>query len=531
VVYVGSEDHYLYAIDATTGSQKWAFKTNDAVESSPAVSGDLVIVYVGSFDSNVYAIDAKYGTQMWSFQAPHISSSPTVADGAVYIGGYDNHNVSAINTADGSPKWAEPFTTGSQIASSPAVVNGVVYIGSDDGSVYAINAEDGSPKWTNQTADLVRSSPAVADGVVYIGSDDGYVYAFDAVTGIQKWTYQTGNSVRSSPAVVNGVVYVGSNDDKVYVIGGVITPTISWSNPADITYGTHLSSTQLNAIAIDPRTSNTVPGTYAYNPPAETVLDIGHQNLHVDFTPDDPTTYNGASADVQINVLPAVTTTTTVLTSAPSSPLVGESVTFTATVTATSGTVPTGAVTFKDGTTLLDTVALSSSGLATLTTSSLAAGSHSITATYSGDPNFQGSSQTITIAVLIPAKVRIEPEVINLASKGAFIAIIELPKGYSGADVDKSSVQCSGAVAKRVVTNKGCGKAIIAIFKISDLKGISPGDKVTLTVTGKLKENLRFKGTDTVRVIKKTGCGTKDEILDWTTPKDADMFARFYHGG
>ena len=77
---------------------------------------------------------------------------------------------------------------------------------------------------------------------------------------------------------------------------GKATPTIAWANPADITYGTALSATQLNAAA-------SVAGTYVYTPAAGTVLNAGSgQTLHVDFTPTDPTNFGNASKDVTINV-------------------------------------------------------------------------------------------------------------------------------------------------------------------------------------------------------------------------------------
>jgi len=80
------------------------------------------------------------------------------------------------------------------------------------------------------------------------------------------------------------------------------TPTITWSNPAAITYGTALGGTQLNATA-------SVAGTFVYTPPSGTVLDAGAgQNLHVDFTPTDTTNHNNASRDVTINVLKATPT-------------------------------------------------------------------------------------------------------------------------------------------------------------------------------------------------------------------------------
>jgi PKD repeat protein len=89
------------------------------------------------------------------------------------------------------------------------------------------------------------------------------------------------------------------------------TPTITWSNPANITYGTALSNTQLNAVATNPVTGNTVNGNYVYTPAAETVLSVGAHPLHADFTPTDTANYTTASKDVTINVTNQTTPTVT----------------------------------------------------------------------------------------------------------------------------------------------------------------------------------------------------------------------------
>ena len=73
------------------------------------------------------------------------------------------------------------------------------------------------------------------------------------------------------------------------------TPSISWANPAPITYGTALSSTQLNATA-------SVPGSFVYSPAAGTVLPGGIQTLSVVFTPTDTTDYTTAAASVTLIV-------------------------------------------------------------------------------------------------------------------------------------------------------------------------------------------------------------------------------------
>ena len=220
VVYVGSADGNLYALNATTGTQLWNY-TVDLGYSSPAVVNG--VVYVGSEDGNVYALNATTGTQLWNFttvwnnqNGNSIESSPAVANGVVYVGSLDN-NVYALNATTGAKVWN--YTTGSAVWPSPAVSNGVVYVGSNNGNVYAINATTGTKLWNYTAGRLVWSSPAIANGIVYAGSDDGNLYAINATTGTELWNYTTGNPVFSSPAVSNGVVYVGSEDDHLYAIG------------------------------------------------------------------------------------------------------------------------------------------------------------------------------------------------------------------------------------------------------------------------------------------------------------------------
>jgi hypothetical protein len=86
--------------------------------------------------------------------------------------------------------------------------------------------------------------------------------------------------------------------------------------------------------------------------------------------------------------------TTTSLSSSPTSANLNQPVTFTATVTPGTAGVPTGTLVFLDGTTQLGSSALSASGFATFSTSALTAGTHSITAAYSGDGNFMASTST-----------------------------------------------------------------------------------------------------------------------------------------
>jgi hypothetical protein len=75
-------------------------------------------------------------------------------------------------------------------------------------------------------------------------------------------------------------------------------PTLSWTTPASIVYGTALSASQLDATA-------NVPGSFAYVPAAGTILNKGANTLSVIFTPADTIDYSSATNSVSLVVSPA----------------------------------------------------------------------------------------------------------------------------------------------------------------------------------------------------------------------------------
>ncbi|MFT9849461.1 BMQ_0737 family morphogenetic spore coat protein [Aneurinibacillus sp. REN35] len=110
------------------------------------------------------------------------------------------------------------------------------------------------------------------------------------------------------------------------------------------------------------------------------------------------------SASAPVSQIVNQASTTTTLTSSPNPSAYGQPVTFTATVVSVPpglGT-PTGTVTFTEGATVLGTASLDGDGTAALTTNGLSAGTHQITAIYSGDANFQGSTSAPVDQVVNP---------------------------------------------------------------------------------------------------------------------------------
>ena len=192
------------------------------------------------------------------------------------------------------------------------------------------------------------------------------------------------------------VVFAPKSADYTSITASVVlqvnqaNPKITWAKPAAITYGTALSSTQLNASA-------TVSGTFVYSPAIGTVLDAGVQTLSVTFSPTDSVDYAMETKSITLTVARAPTTTSITVT--PSSILFGQPVTFTASTSSAIGVIPTGTVTFKQGTTVLATSSLDTTGAATFTTNALSVGNHNVTASFPATTDFGASSSTVTETV------------------------------------------------------------------------------------------------------------------------------------
>ena len=207
--------------NAPNASPLWQFSTGDKIRSSPAVANG--VVYEGSNNGYLYALNATSGQLIWQYNSgSQIESSAAITNGIVYVGIlWDGHNgyVDALNATTGSLIWR--FATNSGIESSPTVVDGVVYVGSYSGYVYALNADSGSLVWSKLIGGSVFSSPAVVEGVVYVGSCSGYVYALNAANGAIIWGFCVGSDVYASPAVVNNVVYVNSDNGTLYALKAI----------------------------------------------------------------------------------------------------------------------------------------------------------------------------------------------------------------------------------------------------------------------------------------------------------------------
>ena len=215
-------------MNAYNGNFLWKLPASFRVESSPTVANGIVYIGLPGFSaSNFYALNGTNGAVIWNCTTGgEISTAPAVSGGAVYICGDVNDYLYALNATSGLQLWN--YTIG--FSGSLAVANGIVYAGCCDSAFCALNATDGTLIWNftdnpSGYGTMAASFSAVADGVVYVGPSDGKLYALNATNGKTIWSFQTQlvwnnytYAIGGSPAAVGNVVYFGAGNGCLYAL-------------------------------------------------------------------------------------------------------------------------------------------------------------------------------------------------------------------------------------------------------------------------------------------------------------------------
>ncbi len=232
VLYVGSADGGVYALDPATGETKWRFQTGENL--SPATSGPQVITVprgTSMADQMAAAIDAVEKRKGEGIR--RVEMTPAVENGTVFIGSGDQ-SFYAIDAATGKKKWS--YLAGPGMASRnftsdtrpPAVIkNGTVYFATEDG-LHALDALTGERKWlfealqetsteqTNLRMKRAPNEPVMGDGVIFLTAGPAhedstplktFVYALDPESGKTKWVTKVDGLEITAPTTAKGLVF------------------------------------------------------------------------------------------------------------------------------------------------------------------------------------------------------------------------------------------------------------------------------------------------------------------------------------
>jgi YVTN family beta-propeller protein len=372
-----------------------------AVGNSPsgvAATPDGSTVYVtNEFDNTVSVIAAVTESVTATIAVGNFPVAVAVGpDGShVYVVNQSDNTVSVIDAATGT------VTATIAVGNFPVAVA----VGPDGAHVYVVNQGDDTVSIIATATGTVTATPFVGSepSAVAVNPDGKHVYVANAVDNTVSVIATATNTVTATIAVGNFPQGVAVNPDgkHAYVVNG-FDNTVSVINTATNTVVATIAGGGQNAVAVIPDGT----AAYAAGPGSNVAVDNLVTNT---VTTTIPITGSILPNLLAIAVAPAPKLGSTTALSATPSAAFGSPVTFHAKVGPATATTlaPTGTVSFylHGGAAPVATANLKD-GTASFTTSGLGAGVHHVVATYSGDPNFAGSTATpATVTVTTTAAI------------------------------------------------------------------------------------------------------------------------------
>jgi polyvinyl alcohol dehydrogenase (cytochrome) len=199
-VFVGSDNGFVYSLDAATGCVYWSFQAQAGVRTAISVTQRLI--YFGDLKGNVYAVETGTGALAWTKHADshpftRITGAPALVDGRLYV------PVASLEEGAGANPNYECCTFRGSLVVFDAVSGSQIW------KAFTIPEEPkpikknsiGTTLWGPAGA-AVWSSPTVDTkrGVVYVGTGNSYTFpastmtdavmAFDLKTGVTLWSHE-----------------------------------------------------------------------------------------------------------------------------------------------------------------------------------------------------------------------------------------------------------------------------------------------------------------------------------------------------
>jgi len=152
-VFTASMDHFLYALDLSTGKLKWKTDLKSSVVARPTLVDG--VIYVGNLEGVVFAVDSTRGTILWEQKAAGgIWAAPTLAQEKLFVGDQTGA-INILNAANGSID--QTVTTDSSILGAGVVLEEGIIFGNEKGELILIGF-DGARKWTRSVDGSIYSN-------------------------------------------------------------------------------------------------------------------------------------------------------------------------------------------------------------------------------------------------------------------------------------------------------------------------------------------------------------------------------------
>jgi len=234
LVVVGNDRGHVVAVDQRSGAEVWRHKTGrvripsvkggyDSVGISGGPVVDQGVVFVGSLDTHIQALDLATGRLRWRFRTLGPVTTPVVvAPSHVFVAGPDGY-VYSVRRKTGKLQWRVELSA-QQSPTNLALHQDILYV-TGKCRMVALQRSTGLVVWRYAYPGCSHAPPPSAPVPGAIGRllnvpvGRGKIHTLQIPTGRRLWILDIGHQALTSPAVAPEGLYVGSHDGALYALG------------------------------------------------------------------------------------------------------------------------------------------------------------------------------------------------------------------------------------------------------------------------------------------------------------------------
>lgn len=222
VVYLGSENGDVVALDVADGNAKWHSQVGIEILADPAVGSGVVVVKGSSGD--VVALNLETGAEQWRYgtESPALTlrgtAAPIIAQGGVFIGTATG-KVIVVIAENGQPAWETRLAVPSgstelqrivDVDSKPVLFGGVLYNVAYNGSLVAVDVRNGNTIWKREYSSFQNIT--LAEGRLFLTDASDTVSALNLDGGIELWSNTDYNGrLLTAPVQFGNYIVVGDS--------------------------------------------------------------------------------------------------------------------------------------------------------------------------------------------------------------------------------------------------------------------------------------------------------------------------------
>ncbi len=242
IVYVGTLNGEIHALDVGTGKELASKTFGGAIFSGPVISDSLMVVGSSQSSKNIFAYDIYSGKVIWSTEIADVESSPVVYKSYIYAVTVKG-DLFKISLQTGAEIFHKIFN--GSIRTSPVVDDSICVFGCDDGNVYAVSPNNGKQKWEYEAGSPVWCSASMNDSLIFVGTNAGRLLVL-AMDGKLKFNFTTGEKILSMPISDGRRIYFGCDDGNYYALD-IRSGALLWTvhTDAPITASSSQTKTQI----------------------------------------------------------------------------------------------------------------------------------------------------------------------------------------------------------------------------------------------------------------------------------------------